>query len=38
MATKKKSNSKRPVPMVPKTALKPKGAGGGRYGCGGKLK
>lgn len=37
MATKK-SNSKRAKPMVPKTALKPVAKGGGRYGCGGKLK
>lgn len=39
MATSKKSSSsRRPKPMVPKTALKPIAKGGSRYGCGGKLK
>ena len=40
MATSKKSQKspRRPKPMVPKTALKPSAKGGGRYGCGGKLK
>lgn len=39
MAThKKSSSSRRPKPMVPKTGVKPKSMGGGRYGCGGKLK
>lgn len=39
MAGKKQSSSsRRPKPMVTKTALKPTAKGGGRYGCGGKLK
>lgn len=38
MATSKNPSSRRPKPMVPKTALKPKAKGGRRYGCGGKLK
>ena len=39
MATSKKSSSsKRQNPMVPKVGVKPKSAGGKRYGCGGKLK
>ena len=42
MASKRQSSSssrsRRPKPMVPKTGVKPKSMGGGRYGCGGKLK
>lgn len=39
MATSKKSSSsRRPKPMIPKTALKSTAKGGSRYGCGGKLK
>ena len=39
MATSKKSSSsRRPKSMILKTALKPTAKGGGRYGCGGKLK
>ena len=40
MATSKRTNTstKRPKPMITKTALKPAAKGGGRYGCGGKLK
>ena len=34
----KKETSKRQKPMVPKVGVKPKSAGGKRYGCGGKLK
>lgn len=34
----KRSGSRRPKPMVTKTALKPKALGGGRYSCGGKLR
>lgn len=33
MATKRKSNSKRPKPMSPKAGIK-----ANRYGCGGKIK
>lgn len=32
------TNSKKPKPIATKTTLKPKEAGGNRYGCGGKLK
>ena len=40
MATKKpnSSTSRRPKPMVPKAGVKPRSMGGGRYGCGGKIK
>lgn len=34
----KKETSKRQKLMVPKVGVKPKSAGGKRYGCGGKLK
>lgn len=35
---KKNPKPKKMRPMVPKTAVKPKAMGGGKYGCGGKLK
>lgn len=38
VTSKKSSSSRRPKPMVPKTALKLTAKGGGKYGCGGKLK
>lgn len=36
--TKSKPKSRRPKPMVTKAGFKPIAMGGGRYGCGGKLK